>query len=421
MGAKSLAEPRRNARRELHAELAAWQAQHPGTELMLHVAGEWIAGRAQPTAISHRLRRAAQVSLLLDLPIQLDRRAGGAPRCVPLRQPWPAVLVISGAPLEPQQLDALRESVIARWLPAAVRSDPWQPLLASSPSLAAVIEPLRRVSRTPLPVLLLGPTGVGKELIARAVHAASGRTGLLIAENCSALPESLLEAELFGVRRGAFTGADRHRRGRLLAADGGTLLLDEVGDLPASIQVKLLRVLQEREVRPLGGEDPVRMDLRIVAATHHDLPQLVAQGTFRSDLYFRLAGATVHVPALQARRDDLPQLLATLIERAVAEGLGPGRRLAWRSFLALRERDWPGNVRELDHSVRRAMVNAQGERILPEDLPHSDPVAPSAEQERQRVDAALRAARGVKADAARRLGWSRQKLYRRLAGEPVNR
>ena len=313
-----------------------------------------------------------------------------------------------------------RASAMAGDLCAAIErvagEDPLFVARCTTPSLWALLGQLRPLAATTLPLLLSGATGTGKEVLARALHEASGRVGAFVPENCAALPESLLEAELFGARRGAFTGALTHRRGRVLQADGGTLFLDEVADLPLPLQAKLLRVLQEREVRALGSDHSRIVDLRCIAASHQDLAALVARGRFRQDLYYRLAGLEVRLPSLSERPDDLPPLVATLCARAADEGVGPGRWLEPRALAVLAGCTLPGNVRQLDHVLRVAMSLSPGPRITAEQMRRCAVSRRDVEgPEAQMIRRALEQARGVKAAAARRLGWSRQKLYRRLA------
>ncbi|MGZ3217066.1 sigma-54 interaction domain-containing protein [Paracoccus sp. T5] len=214
------------------------------------------------------------------------------------------------------------------------------------------------------PVLVTGQSGSGKELVAQALHRLSGRKGQLVAVNCAALPAELLEGELFGSERGAYTGADRARPGLIEQAEGGTLFLDEIGDMPLGLQAKLLRVLETRMVRRLGGAAPVRMDFRVVAATHRDLDQMVAEGTFRQDLLYRLSVFPVQMPALAQHIADLPEILGCLLDD-LAVG-APGQPMpefddsAMRSLMA---HDWPGNVRELRTVAQRACLLFPGRRV----------------------------------------------------------
>ncbi len=314
--------------------------------------------------------------------------------------------------------------VLAGRLRERLAEDPWLLPRSASPSLGPLLAPLARAAGTALPVLLGGESGTGKEVVARALHAASGRPGPLVAENCAALPGDLLEAELFGVRRGAYTGAHRDRPGRFRAADGGTLLLDEIGELPLSLQAKLLRVLEEGRVRPLGDDRSRAVNVRVVAATRADLRKMVREGAFREDLYWRLAGLEVTLPPLRARRGDLPWLATALLRRVAGEGLGPGRRLSADALVELERHPFPGNVRELLQVLRRAAILAPGplvrSRTVREALgepgfPFREDEDDPLDRERNRIRRALAEAGGNKARAARLLGWSRARFYRRLA------
>ncbi|WP_438006261.1 sigma 54-interacting transcriptional regulator [Sorangium sp. So ce321] len=238
------------------------------------------------------------------------------------------------------------------------------------PALLDLFEQLAVVARSAIPVLLQGETGTGKEVMARAIHALSGRPGELVAVNCGALPRELVEGELFGHRKGAFSGATEDRPGLVRSADHGTLFLDEIGDLPASAQAALLRVLQEQEVRPVGATRPVRVDLRVVAATHRPLKRLAALGEFRADLLARLSGYVVELPPLRERREDLGLLLGALLERAAPEHAA---RVALhpRAARGMLMYGWPANVRELAQCVTTAVVLAQRGTIEPTHLPEA--------------------------------------------------
>ena len=233
-------------------------------------------------------------------------------------------------------------------------------IVGESPQIIEALETVRHVAATDCSILLTGETGTGKELFARAAHRASPRRHRsMIAVNCAAIPESLLETELFGHIRGAFTGATNARTGRFLSAHEGTIFLDEIGDLSLSAQAKLLRVLEERVVSPVGSDTDVPIDVRIIAATHQDLTEMVAQGKFRADLYFRLAVVPIHLPALRERPDDILAIAETCVARA-RERLGrsvEGFDLSARA--ALRDYHWPGNVRELSHLVERSVLLAR--------------------------------------------------------------
>jgi two-component system nitrogen regulation response regulator GlnG len=245
-------------------------------------------------------------------------------------------------------------------------------LVGRTPAMLELFKTIGRVAASDAAVLILGESGTGKELVARAIHYHSRRReGPFVAVNMTALPSELIEAELFGHERGAFTGATDARSGRFREADGGTLLLDEIGDLPLGLQAKLLRVLQERVVTPLGGRQAVPIDVRIIASTHRDLGALVAEKKFREDLYFRLNVVPVRIAPLRERRADIPLLVSHFVERFSQE-LGVPRR--WPSEAALdrlTRHAWPGNVRELENAVKRALVLAAGDVITAEDIEHA--------------------------------------------------
>ncbi len=300
------------------------------------------------------------------------------------------------------------------------------PALATlNPDLARQLAALVPLASSPVPIVLAGATGTGKELTARAVHDLSGRPGSFVAVNCGALPEALVEGELFGARRGAYSGATEDRPGLVRAAHRGTLFLDEIAELPPASQVKLLRVLQEEEVLPLGATAPVAVDLRVVAASHASLPALVEAGAFRADLYARLAGATVALPALCERREDIGLIAAAVIQRALGEAAHAVRfeREAARALFLHR---WPLNVRELEQALRAALALAGPERRIG---PHHLPEATRARGAQVTGDPALRdqlirllAAHGGNISAvARELGKARvqvRRWCRRFAIDP---
>ncbi|MBL8716494.1 MAG: sigma-54-dependent Fis family transcriptional regulator [Myxococcales bacterium] len=244
-------------------------------------------------------------------------------------------------------------------------------VVAKSAQMRDVMALVERVAPTPASVLITGPSGTGKELIARAVHERSDRAnGPFVAVNCAAIPAELLESELFGVKRGAFTDARADRAGLFREANGGTIFLDELGDLPLAMQPKLLRVLQEREVRPLGGSSSSPIDVRVISATRHDLRKALAEGTFREDLFYRLAVVEVGLPALRERPDDIVPLAERALERACARAKRQ-RTLSGAAARKLLEHSWPGNVRELENAIERAVALSNGDVILPEDLPQA--------------------------------------------------
>ncbi|HEX6853358.1 MAG TPA: sigma 54-interacting transcriptional regulator [Candidatus Polarisedimenticolaceae bacterium] len=290
---------------------------------------------------------------------------------------------------------------------------------ARSSASATALDAARRLGATELPVLILGESGTGKELLAREVHDASRRArGPFIAVNGAALPDSLVESELFGAVKGAFTGADRDRPGLVRAARGGTLFLDEIGDLPLPAQAKLLRVLQESSVRPVGATTEVHVDVRVVAATHRDLRRRVAEGRFREDLFHRIAFGVVEVPPLRLRLEELRHLAPLLVERLAARYGLLARPLAACAMRRLLAHDWPGNVRELEAVLARALVAAPDGTITAGDLELAAPApaiaTPGEGLEAAMIHRALAESGGAVASAARRIGWTRQKLYRAM-------
>ncbi len=242
-------------------------------------------------------------------------------------------------------------------------------LIGSSPAMLDVFKTIGRVARSDVPVLVTGESGTGKELVARAIHGASARSaGPFVAVNAAAIPRELLESELFGHERGAFTGAVEARPGRFREASGGTLFLDEIGDMPIELQAKLLRVLQSGEVSAVGARRSERVDVRIVAATHRDLDAALAAGRFREDLLYRLRVVPIHVPPLRERREDVPRIVEHFLAR-YAEALA-GRRsvISAAALERLTLHDWPGNVRELENAIKRALVLAAGDGLGPDDF-----------------------------------------------------
>src|SRR3954452_260348 len=241
-------------------------------------------------------------------------------------------------------------------------------LITAAPEMLKVANTIERVASADVSVMLLGASGTGKELLARAVHEKSGRKGEFIAINCAAIPENLLEAELFGYERGAFTGAVKSNVGKIELAEGGTLLLDEVGDIPLPLQVKLLRFLQERVIERIGGRTGIAVDTRIVCATHQDLEAMIAGGRFREDLYYRLAEIVVKIPSLTERPGDAV-LLARLFESRFGRELNPSvQSLSPDAIDAVDAYGWPGNVRELENRIKRAMIMAEGKSLGAADL-----------------------------------------------------
>jgi two-component system response regulator HydG len=302
-------------------------------------------------------------------------------------------------------------------------------LVGDSEPMRQLREQVRRVGPTDADVLVLGESGSGKELVARALHAASRRRdGPFVGVSCAALPEGLLESELFGHERGAFTGAQRRKIGRFELAHGGTLFLDEVGEIAPAVQVKLLRVLQERTLERVGGEETLTVDVRIIAATNRDLRARASAGGFREDLYYRLAIVPLRVPPLRERPEDVERLAAHFLEKHAGR---IGRRLSGfepDALQLLRRQAWPGNVRELENAVQQAMVFADGPLVRARDLPaalREPPALPVPrgdrsltdileDLEKQLVASAYERAHGVKAEAARLLGIKPSALYYKL-------
>ncbi len=240
-------------------------------------------------------------------------------------------------------------------------------IVGDSPKMRAMFDLLAKVAATDVSALILGETGTGKELVAKALHESGKRKSKpFLAENCAAVPPNLLESELFGHTKGSFTGAIADRPGHFVAANGGTVFLDEIGDMPLTMQSKLLRVLQEGEVRPVGSNKVLKVDVRIVAATNKDLASMTKQGTFREDLYFRLNVITIQLPPLRERKGDVPLLVHFFLDRLIGE-VGRELGITDEAVAALEAWKWPGNVRELENVIRRAAVFAQG-AIVPADL-----------------------------------------------------
>ncbi len=257
-------------------------------------------------------------------------------------------------------------------------------MLGRSAVMQRVFEMVERAAPTDATILVLGESGTGKDLLAQEIHARSPRAGAaLVALNCAALPEALIEAELFGFEKGAFTGATQQRRGKFEMAGGGTLFLDEIGDMNAVTQAKVLRALENRQIERLGGSGAVAVDVRIISATHRDLRAEVAAGRFREDLYYRLRVVTIEVPPLRQHKEDIALLAGAFLDQL---GARHGRRakLAPATLAALERYDWPGNVRELKNALERSMILARGEELHPEDLPeevlHSASTAPAPAQ-----------------------------------------
>ncbi len=377
------------------------------------------AGAAPPDGALSRMARDGALA-----PFQQD---GWVWRGLPLVWegcPVGAVL-LGSSPDQPLQ-PPLEPLLVAPWLarlrarrPAELPVESQLLWTDGSEPMATVLRELDRVATSDLPVLILGPTGSGKELAVRELHRRSGRPGALVAVNCSAFAEGLLESELFGHTKGAFTGADRDRRGAIEAARGGTLFLDEVADLSPRLQSLLLRVLQEREVRRVGSDHAMKIDVRFAAATHRALETLASEGAFRRDLLFRLQGAVLSLPPLTARRHEFPFLLPRLVAQAAMVVKRPLPAVAPGLDQALGRLPWPGNVRELLHALERAILRCEGGILKPSHFPElATPLRPSRTWEeatqafqRQLLLEALRTCGFRIAEAAQALGLTRPALY----------
>ncbi|MDE2039771.1 MAG: sigma-54-dependent Fis family transcriptional regulator [Elusimicrobia bacterium] len=294
-------------------------------------------------------------------------------------------------------------------------------IVYGSPQMHRVLELVKKVAVTEATVLVCGESGTGKELVARAIHENSPRrSGSFVAINCGALPEGLLESELFGHVKGSFTGADRNKRGLFEEASGGTLFLDEISETSLALQVKLLRALQEGEVRRVGDNHPIKVSGRLVAATNKDLAQRVKEGKFREDLYYRLKVFPIEIPPLRQRREDILPLAEHFLRKAKKKTGGSAVRLAPEAASALAAYSWPGNVRELEHAIERALIMASGPAVSLPDLP-AELQGPSGvaaetleELERKHILAVFEACGGNATEAARRLGVGRNTLWRKL-------
>jgi len=307
-------------------------------------------------------------------------------------------------------------------------ADHLQGIMGESPQMLRLFDRIGRVASSPAPVLISGESGSGKELVARAVHQASGRD-VFLPVNCGALPANLLESELFGHSRGAFTGAERDKKGLFEAADGGTLFLDEVGELPLALQPKLLRAVEGGQIRRVGEVEARPVDVRIVAATHRDLERLVSDGDFREDLFWRLHVLHLDVPPLRDRKSDLPLLVEVFLSRIRERDGEPEWSVAPEVLEVLKQETWPGNVRQLFSVLERAVAFAEDRLIRPEHLPANlrrrakqalrvggakKRNLSLAELEREYILEVLREAGGNKSEASKILGIPRRTLYRRL-------
>lgn len=318
----------------------------------------------------------------------------------------------------------LSESPVAGSPPAAQFG-----MVGDSPAMRALLNNIALVAPSDATVLIHGESGTGKELVARALHASSARSRRpLVILNCAALNESLLESELFGHEKGAFTGADKRREGRFVEAGGGTLFLDEIGDISPLMQVRLLRAIQEREVQRVGSNQTLSVDVRLIAATHRDLAEEVSAGRFRQDLYYRLNVVTIDMPPLRQRKEDIPQLARYFLQRYAERNRKAVQGFTPQAMDLLIHYAWPGNIRELENAVERAVVLLTGEYIsereLPlaitgtsvSDAPHGeDSIQPLVEVEKEAILVALEKTGGNKTEAARQLGITRKTLLAKLS------
>jgi len=303
----------------------------------------------------------------------------------------------------------------------SARPDVFENMIGANPQMQAVFDMIRKVAPTSAPVLILGESGTGKEMVAQALHHLSSRSsGPFVAINCNTIPENLLESELFGHEKGAFTGADAQRKGHIESAAGGTLFLDEIGELPASVQIKLLRFLQEKCFQRVGGRQEIQSDARVLAATNRNLRESAADGKFREDLYFRLAVVVIKLPPLRERGDEIILMSEAFLRDYGIEHAKTGLTFAPDALRALSLHSWPGNVRELQNRVQRAVIMADGKRVTARDLELTDtPIALPTQTlkearesvERLKIQDALRRHRGKITSAAVELGVSRPTLY----------
>lgn len=311
------------------------------------------------------------------------------------------------------------------------KHDPFHKIKGRSPALMNAIHLAKKVASTDAPVLITGESGVGKELFSQAIHQASERKEHpFVAINCGAIPAALFESELFGYEKGAFTGAVKEgKKGKFDAAKGGTLFLDEIGEMPLDLQVKLLRVLQEKQFYRIGGTKPIPVDVRIIAATNRDLEKMVSEGTFRQDLYYRLNVVSIHIPPLRERIEDIPELIQLYLKEFSIKYKKPTPTIDPEVMYRFMENPWEGNIRQLRNTIERIMILVDEETITPHHLPapfnqkptmviprleREDPVPLSHLSEKEKIQYALQKTYGNKSAAAKLLGISRMSLYNKL-------
>ncbi len=411
-----------------------------------------VAGDGASALLQFRRHKPAVVTLDLGLPPDRDAVAEGF-KCLETFlaiDPGVKIIVLTGQndqtnalrairlgaydflakPVEPEMLSLTVERAFRlyelelenRRLLSLQQTDAVGGLLTRDAAMQRICRTIDKVASSNLTVLLLGESGTGKEVLAQGLHQASGRRGRFIAINCAAIPENLLESELFGYERGAFTGASKTTLGKIETANGGTLMLDEIGDLPMSLQAKLLRFLQQRTIERVGGRQEIAIDARIVGATHQDLRSRISDGRFREDLYYRLAEIIVDIPPLRDRHGDAVLLAHAFLRRFAAEQRRPALSLSDDALRAIAAHGWPGNVRELQNLLKRAAIMSEGLRVTAVDLglAPTSTEQPMAEldlravrerAERQALLAAMAHSDGNVSRAADLLGISRPTLY----------
>ena len=402
-----------------------------------------VAGATLSALLARPIEEALETDALQRSPLhqalEEDRAVVGVPARFKVREgKWRAVR-LTAIPIRSERNGArslLTLVQVAPPAPGPEEAPAWRfhDLIGKHPQMQALYALIRQVAPTPASVLLQGESGTGKELAARALHAESPRAaGPLVKVNCAALAESLLESELFGHVKGAFTGAIAEKVGRFETGNGGTIFLDEIGDVSPLIQLKLLRVVQEREFERVGSSKPIRTDVRLISATNKDLGRLVAAGHFREDLYYRLKVVPLTLPPLRERKDDIPLLIHAFLARLSRDLGKPVRGVSRRALEALRRHNWPGNVRELEHAIEHACVRCQGELIGLADLPRELQGGEGLDEEmlarldagrqvvldRQLLERLLRENGGNRSKTARMLGIGRTTLWRRLKAAPT--